>query len=30
MSGLPRELRDLIESGPMAHLSCGIDGATTS
>jgi PPOX class probable F420-dependent enzyme len=21
MSGLPRELRDLIESGPMAHLS---------
>jgi predicted pyridoxine 5'-phosphate oxidase superfamily flavin-nucleotide-binding protein len=21
VSGLPRELRDLIESGPMAHLS---------
>ncbi|MGA2824553.1 MAG: PPOX class F420-dependent oxidoreductase [Streptosporangiaceae bacterium] len=21
MSGLPRELRDLVESGPMAHLS---------
>jgi PPOX class probable F420-dependent enzyme len=28
MSGLPRELRELIESGPMAHLSTiNVDGS---